>query len=516
MKTRQLSLCGLIAALVLWSTLSGAQQPKYGGRLRVALPGELTFFNAHQGSAPGSHTIWVANNLFNSLLTVTPPPEFKVEPELAKSWEILDEGRTYVFHLQEGVSFHDGTDFDAQAAKWNFDRILNPEVNSWVRPYYEDIDQVEAVDKYTLRVRMKEPSGALLTALAGYFQGIPMASPKSFEIYGEEWVRHPSGTGPYRLKEWVPGEHVVLERNPNYFKKGLPYLDNIEFHLIQDAYSPSARLRAGEIDLIARVPIQQVFVLEGSPDIEVITGPELAPVVGLLNMRVKPFDDVRVRRAIGGFGIDRFRIAKLGFGGRTHPLVSVLAAGVPDAVDLNDMYPYRPDEAKRLLKELGFDATNPVRLTILVPNHDPTLADIAALVANQLEKINVEPKIVLLDAIAWVERVLANHDFDMVVSNWARLLDINMRSVSFFKGGASNYTGIDDAKLEAMVRQWRRGLDQEERKRISADMQRLIAEQLYWISITGYPVFQAYRTYVKDFPFYDQAYLFLEHVWLDK
>jgi peptide/nickel transport system substrate-binding protein len=516
MKPGQLSLCGLIAPLLLWSTLSGAQQPKYGGTLRIALPGELTFFNAHQGSAPGSHTFWVANNLFNSLVTVTPPPEFKVQPELAKSWEILDDGRTYVFHLQEGVSFHDGTDFDAQAAKWNFDRILSPEVNSWVRPYYEDIDQVEAVDKYTLRVRMKEPSGALLTTLAGYFQGIPMASPKSFEIYGEEWVRHPSGTGPYSLKEWIPGEHVILERNPNYFKKGLPYLDSIEFLMIQDAYSPSAKLRAGEIDLIARVPIQQVFVLESSPDIEVVTGPELAPVVALLNMRVKPFNDVRVRRAIGGYGIDRFRIAKLGFGGRTHPLVSVLAAGVPDAIDLNDMYPYRPDESKWLLKELGFDATNPLRLTILVPNHDPTLADIAALVANQLEKINVEPKIVLLDAMAWVERVLANHDFEMVVSNWARLLDINMRSVSFFKGGASNYTGIDDPKLESMVRQWRRGLDQEERKRISADMQRLIAEQLYWINVTGYPAFQAYRTLVKDFPFYDQAYLFLEHVWLDK
>jgi ABC-type transport system substrate-binding protein len=516
MKTRRLIPFGLIGALVLWSGLSWGQQSRYGGTLRVALPGELTFFNAHQGTAPGSHTFWVANNLFNSLVSVTPPPEFKVVPELAKSWEILDDGRTYVFHLHEGVSFHDGTDFDAQAAKWNFDRILNPEVNSWVRPYYEDIDQVEAVDKYTLRVRMKEPSGALLTTLAGYFQGIPMASPQSFAIYGEEWVRHPSGTGPYKLKEWIPGEHVILEKNPSYFKKGLPYLDTIEFRMMQDAYSPGAALRAGEIDLIARVPIQQVFVLENNPDIEVVTGPELAPVVALLNMRVKPFDDVRARRAVGGYGIDRFRIAKLGFGGRTHPLVSVLATGVPDAIDLNDMYPHRPDEAKRQLKELGFDETNPLRLTILVPNHDPTLADIAALIANQLEKIGVAPKITLLDAIAWVDRVLARHDFEMVVSNWARLLDINMRSVSFFKDGASNYTGIDDPKLEAMVRQWRRTLDAEERKRISADMQRLIAEQLYWINVTGYPVFQAYRSYVKDFPFYDQAYLFLEHVWLDK
>jgi ABC-type transport system substrate-binding protein len=91
-----------------------------------------------------------------------------------------------------------------------------------------------------------------------------------------------------------------------------------------------------------------------------------------------------------------------------------------------------------------------------------------------------------------------------------------MRSVSFFKGGASNYMGIDDPTLETMVRQWRRTLDSEERKRLSADMQRLIAEQLYWINVTGYPVFQAYRRYVKNYLFDSQAHLFMEQVWLEQ
>jgi ABC-type transport system substrate-binding protein len=194
----------------------------------------------------------------------------------------------------------------------------------------------------------------------------------------------------------------------------------------------------------------------------------------------------------------------------------VLAPGVSDAIDLNDLYPYRPEEAKRLLKELGFDEANPLTLNILVPNHEPTLADISTLVAHQLEKIGVRTHVTLLDAIAWVERVLVAHDFEMVVSNWARLLDINMRSVSFFKAAASNYTGIDDPTLEGMVRQWRRSLDAEERKRLSVDMQRLIAEQLYWINITGYPTFQAYRHHVKNYAFDNQAYLFLEQVWLEK
>ena len=122
-------------------------------------------------------------------------------------------------------SFTTGRISMLQAAKWNFERVLTPDVKSWVRTYYEEIDTVEAVDKYTLRIRLKEPSGALPIILAGYFQGILMASPKSFATYDKDWVHHPAGTGPYMFKEWVPGKHVILRRIPHYFKPGLPYLD---------------------------------------------------------------------------------------------------------------------------------------------------------------------------------------------------------------------------------------------------------------------------------------------------
>src|SRR5213593_618078 len=215
MKQCRLVLLSLLVACLLGTGLGWAQQPKPGGTLRIALPGDPAFYNAHQGPAMGAQAFQTSNNIYNSLLTTTPPPELKILPDLAKSWEVLDEGRTYVFHLHEGVTFHDGTDFDAQAAKWNIDRIIDPEVKSWIRPYYEDIEQVEAVDKYTLRIRLKEPSSALPIALGGYYQGILMASPKAFETYGQDWLRHPVGTGPFQFKEWVPGKHVILEKNPH-------------------------------------------------------------------------------------------------------------------------------------------------------------------------------------------------------------------------------------------------------------------------------------------------------------
>jgi ABC-type transport system substrate-binding protein len=515
MQRRRLLVGSLALAVLLSASAWGADQPKPGGTIRLAIPGDMTFFNGNQGPAPGYNTFWVWNNIFNGLVTMSPPPDFKVVPELAKSWDILEGGKVYVFHLVQGVKFHDGTDFDAAAAKWNFDRILDPEVKSWVRVYYDDIDKVEAVDKYTLRLTMKKPS-VLLPALSGYFNGIPMLSPKSLDNHGKDWVRKPSGTGPFKLKELIPGDRIVLEKNPDYFKKGLPLLDVAEFRVMKDPQTAMTALRTGEIDFMMRVPIKLVQLLERSKNVQVVTGPELAPTVTLLNLRVKQFEDVRARQAVGGYGLDRNEIAKVAFLGRTKPLVSVLPSGVPDAVDLNEMYPYNPEKAKQLLKELGYDKNNPLSFTILVSNHDATLADIAALVKNQMAKIDVDAKINLMDATAVVDRLLVKHDFEMLVSNFGSLVDINMRSVSFFYGAQSDYMGINDSNLVDMVYKWRATLDASERQKISENIQRLLAEKLYWVSASGYPFYQAYRDHVKDFTFYDQMLFPLEAVWLKK
>src|SRR5262249_4141826 len=155
-----------------------------------------------------------------------------------------------------------------------------------------------------------------------------------------------------------------------------------------------------------------------------------------------------------------------------------------------------------------------LRFAILVGNQDATLADLAALIKNQLAKIGVEAKINLVDQTTLIDLFTVKHEFDMMASNFGSLLDINMRSVSFFHGAQSDYVGINDPQVEAMVLQWRRTLDPEERKKISADIQRRLADQLEWVNVTGYPFYRAYGKRVKDFPFYDQAYLFLENTWL--
>src|SRR5215468_583571 len=311
-----------------------------------------------------------------------------------------------------------------------------------------------------------------------------------------------------KQKLWVTG---------SYFKQGLSYLDALEFRIMKDPLTRTTALRAGEIDLIDRIPMQQVALLERSAGITVVTGPAMIPTVALLNLRVKPFDDVRARRAVGGYGLDRAEIARVAFQGRAQALVSVLPPGVPDAIDVNEMYPYKPDEAKRLLNELGYDAKHPLQFTILISNLDATMADIAALIKSQMAKIGVEAKINLMDDTAVVERLLVKHDFDMLVSFFANLVDINQRSVSFFKGRQSDYMGMDDPQLEAMVLQWRRTLEPAQRKAISADIQRRLADQLEWVNVTTYPFFQAYRTAaVHKFLFYNHALLVFDTTWLAK
>jgi peptide/nickel transport system substrate-binding protein len=336
------------------------------------------------------------------------------------------------------------------------------------------------------------------------------------EKNGKDWVRKPVGTGPFKLKELIPGDRIILEKNPDYFKKGLPLLDVAEFRVMKDPQTTMTALRTGEIDFMMRVPVKLVPILERSKNVQLVTGPELAPSVALINLRVKPFDDVRARRAVGGYGLNRSEIAKVAFQGRTEPLVSVLPRGVPGAVNLNEMYPYDPEKAKQLLKEMGYDKNNPLSFTILLGNHDTTLADIAALIKNQMAKIDVDAKINLMDTTAVIDRLLVKHDFDMLVSNFGSLVDINMRSVSFFYGAQSDYMGINDLDLQALVYKWRESLDQAQRRQASEAIQRLLADQMYWVNVSGYPFYQAYRDWVKDFVFYDQTAFLLEKVWLDK
>jgi ABC-type transport system substrate-binding protein len=210
---RHLGWSPLLGLLVVLSLIGFgvAQQPKPGGALRVAWEADITGFDPHL--SPGTQAYYVEGNLFNSLLTID--AELNYVPDLAESWDILENGKIYVFHLRKGVKFHDGTDFDAEVVRWNYQRIMDPEEKALDAPFYSSIESVEVLDAHTVKFTLKHPSMTLLPTMAANRAGFLQMSPASYKQRGKDEVRlHPVGTGPFTLARWEQNQIIVLEKNP--------------------------------------------------------------------------------------------------------------------------------------------------------------------------------------------------------------------------------------------------------------------------------------------------------------
>ena len=256
--------------------------------------------------------------------------------------------------------------------------------------------------------------------------------------------------------------------------------------------------------------------MEKAKGVKLMTAPERVPMVCVMNMRKPPFNDVRVRWAVGGYGLNRKEITETVFQNRATPTVSILSPGVEDYLDLNEMYAYDPARARALLKEAGYDTNNPLEFEVLTNNDAAFFADIATLLKSQMERIGVKVNIVMTDKPAWLDRFTGKQDFQMALEDFASLVDINQRSLAFFKDARANYYGINAPELEEMVLQWRRQAEPAKRQELSHAMQRFIAKDMLWCNISGSPYFQAARDYVKGYHFMNQLYVFWDTTWLDK
>jgi peptide/nickel transport system substrate-binding protein len=224
---------------------------------------------------------------------------------------------------------------------------------------------------------------------------------------------------------------------------------------------------------------------------------------------------VRVRRAIGGYGLNRKEIAQTVCQGRAKPLVGMIAEGVRDYVDLTEMYPYEPETARAMLKEAGYDERRPVTFEVLTNNDAPIFADSATLLKSQMEKIGVNVKITILDKPAMIDKFF-KYDFDLVIEDFGALVDFNQESLHFFRGFKSNFGGLNSPELEELTLQWRREVDAAKQREIAQEVQRLLARDMLWCNMTDSPYFQAYRDSVKGYHFMNQVYVYWETTWVDK
>jgi peptide/nickel transport system substrate-binding protein len=387
-----------------------------------------------------------------------------VLPLLARSWTVSDDGLTYTFKLQPGVKFHDGTPFDSSIVKFSLDRARAPSSTNAQKQFYEAIDSIETPDPLTAVIKLKHPEGLFLYWLA--WGDSVMVAPNTAATN----KTHPVGTGPFRLKQWVRGDRIVLERNPDYWQQGKPKLDSVTFRFISDPQAQVAALRAGDIDAFPEFTAAELVPsFQKDPRFEVRIGATPNKLIAGMNNARKPFDDVRVRQALM-LAVDRKAVMEGVYSGLGTPIGSHYAPSDEGYIDLTGVLPYDPEKAKKLLAEAGYP--DGFTFTMKVPQMSYTTRA-AQVLQGMFADVGVTMNIVPSEFPAkWLQEVFTNTDYDMTIIDHAEPMDIEIYARPKY------YFNYHNPKFAALVKEGMATADAKKRDELWGEAQRILAEEV--------------------------------------
>jgi glutathione transport system substrate-binding protein len=324
----------------------------------------------------------------------------KMIPVLAESYTVSKDGLTYLIKLKKGVKFHDGTDFNAEAVKANFDRVTDPANKLKRYGLYKNIAKTEVVDPSTARITLHSPFSAFINQLA-HPSGV-IISPTALKKYGNKDIAfNPVGTGPFKFVEWKATDYLKVAKFDGYWMKGLPKVDTITWKPVVDSNSRAAMMQTGEAHFTYPVPYEMVDVLKAKPDIEVIAAPSIIQRYLSMNVLQKPFDNPKVREAIN-WAINKEALSKVAFNGYAVPAEGVLPPGVDYAVKLGP-WGYDVAKAKKLLAEAGYP--NGFETELWSAYNHTVAQKVTQFIQQQLQQVGIKTKITLLEAGQRVEKV---------------------------------------------------------------------------------------------------------------
>jgi peptide/nickel transport system substrate-binding protein len=526
------ALIALTASLLLVSSAALAQTPKRGGTLRVSYGNEIAHLDFH--TAPGYEMMWVAMNVGCGLVNITPDGKFV--GDVAESWQASPDHLTYTFKLRPNALFHDGTRVDAAAVKFSIDRLMDPATKSGMRSFYEPVHSVEVLGPLTVQVRLKQPYAFFLHMLAAYRTGLVLYSPTATQKFSLEERKQGKpgavvGCGPFRLVEWVKGGHLVMERFDKYFVPGLPYLDRVVIRTIKDPVTEMAAFKAGEIDFIASFSPEHVDTLTAqSPAAVVMTGKETTPMLAAMKVTVpkdgKPmskeraphpiFGDLRVRKAVGCYGIDRAEIVKIAFKGKATPWVGMNPPGTLDTVDVNAMCPYDPARAKAMLAEAGYGPARPLTFEVMADTEKSVFNVIATVIKEQMARLGVTANIRLVDKVSWMNSTLQDGPWDMYVEDLLSLITLDSNAYLSNSTSTWSHPRHNDKRVDELYARYAREMDPEKRKAIARELQEFMVENMYWNNISGSPFYMVAQPWMKNYTYNAEFQVHFHKVWLDK
>jgi peptide/nickel transport system substrate-binding protein len=335
---------------------AGASAPRTGGTLHLAVLNEPDALDP-------ARTIQIVADGFNNQVyerLVYVGRDRRPHPWLAEKWDISPDGKQITFTLRKGVKFHDGTDFDAAAVKFEFDRILDPATASPARAQMGTLLSVDVLDPSTVRFNFSDPYAPFFTNISLGYGGIP--SPTAVKTHGDAYGHNPVGTGPFRLKQWDAGQRLILERNPDYrnvrddqSNKGPAHLDAIEWRFIPEAPTRLAALESGELD-VSDVDVQQAPRVQADARYQLIVWKDAMNMTFVEYANKPPFTEQAVRQAIAS-SIDRDSIVKTAWNGFATPNLNPIPVGVAGwdpSLGQQYGYPYDLGRARRYLADAGY------------------------------------------------------------------------------------------------------------------------------------------------------------------
>jgi len=482
----------LVAACFLISfTTALAAEPTRGGTLKVGWIAQSKTLDPHKSVQwPERYILYC---IFDTLVDID--ESFNIIPKLVASWENPDN-TTYKFNLQKGVKFHDGTEFDAEAVKWNIERILKPEFaspqRSLIEPY---LKSMEIVDKYTIIFRLKQPFAPFLAALAerpGF-----IVSPTAVKKLGDQkFALNPVGTGPFKFESWIPQAQLTVKRFDEYWDKGKPYLDAIEFQEIPDPMVRQTSLRAGTVDIITDITAKEAVELQKEGKVKMIkVWPPQRWYAMQWQVDKPPFNNRALREAVA-YGIDREEINQKLYYGECMIPTGPVTPGLWWFDKSFQGYSYNPELAKKKLAEAGYP--NGFNFRYTVPNLQFHV-QMAEMIQGQLAKVGIKMEFEMVNQSEAYARLVSGQT-NWGITNWTQRADPHgLLYILFHSKGHANSTKYSNPRVDKLIEDAAVIYDKSKRTPLYYEIQRTIAMDAPYVFVVLFPDFAAMKPEVQGY-----------------
>ena len=433
----------------------------------------------------------------------------KVGPGLALSWTVSPDKRSWTFKLRPGVTFHDGSPFNAQAVKFTYDRILNPATGSPRRSTLAMVESTEVVDDLTFRLTTKEPFAPLLAQLSAY--NVYILSPTHVQKEGANFSKTASGTGPFKLRSWQPGEKLVVVRNDKYWGEK-PLLDSVVFTVVPEDSARTLLLLSGQADAISELPYVMVKKLGSLEAVRVIRKPGYRTIYLGMNLSVAPFNDLRVRQAVG-HAINKQALVQgvlSGIGTLGGSLESSVIDGT--AKELQP-YPFDPAKAKKLLADAGFPNGFSTDFMVTTGRYNMD-RQVGEAIQGQLAAVGIKANIQSPEFGAYLAALNKGRVPMFMSGKGSPTGDMDFtQELLMHSTGKMNYFNFKNPDVDKLIQQQRVAVEPKERQRVLAELQKKVYDEEPIIALYYEDQVWATRANVQDVKVYVNEFVDFSKAW---